>query len=64
MKAKALSDFYSIQFATNFKKGDTLMENPKLLGEWIRNGIACEIKANKTEVKRSTKERKSKKITK
>lgn len=64
MKAKALRDFYSIQLATNFKEGDTLTEDPKLLGEWIRNGIACEIKENKTVVKRSTKELKSKKSTK
>tara|TARA_R110002020_G_scaffold147160_4_gene322286 strand:- start:32 stop:226 length:195 start_codon:yes stop_codon:yes gene_type:complete len=64
MKAKALRDFYSIQLSTNFKKGETLLVDPKLLGEWIRNGIASEIKENKTAVKRSTKELKSKKSTK
>ena len=57
MKAKALRDFYSIQLNTNFKEGDVLTEDPKLLGEWIRNGIAVEIK-------RKTKELKVKKATK
>lgn len=64
MKAKALRDFYSIQLATNFKEGDTLTEDPKLLGEWIRNGIASEIKESKPAAKRKTKELKDKKSTK
>lgn len=64
MKAKALRDFYSIQLATNFKEGDTLTEDSKLLGEWIRNGIAVEIKESKPATKRKTKELKGKKDNK
>lgn len=59
---KAKRDFNSLSLNKSFKKGDVLKEDPKLMAEWERQGIAE--KESKPATKRKTKELKDKKSTK
>lgn len=64
MKVKAKRDFNSISLKKTFKEGESINEDPKLVAEWIRQGMAIEVKENKKAPKRQTKELKSQKKTK
>lgn len=52
---KATKDFYSISLKQNFKKGDTLKEDTKIMDAWVKAGNA--VKTAKP--KRQTKEQKN-----
>tara|TARA_R110000796_G_scaffold93135_2_gene197600 strand:+ start:1434 stop:1622 length:189 start_codon:yes stop_codon:yes gene_type:complete len=61
---KAKRDFNSLALRKSFKKGDTLTEDPKLMAEWERQGMAEGVKESKPATVRKTKELKAKKATK